>query len=95
MGIFSNDESQLEPEPYDDAAETFTVDTPPSEPDPEPEPEPDPVKKPRPANTYVLKQGDSPFTVAADLYGNGNRGRELVKANKGAKWRAGDIIKLL
>jgi hypothetical protein len=100
MGIFSNDEPQLEPEPNDDAAEmfvtdakveTFTVD----EPAPPPPPKPDPVTQPRPSNTYVLKQGDNPFKVALDLYGNGNRGRELAKANPGAKWQPGDVIKLL
>jgi len=65
-------------------------------PEPKPKPKPvDPELKPRPANTYVLKQGDNPSKVAMDLYGSVGRARELVIKNFGSKWQTGDIIQLL
>lgn len=39
--------------------------------------------------TYVLEQGDTPSTVARQLLGRGSRGREIVAANEGVKWRPG------
>jgi len=95
MGIFDNDKpvEDVAPEPDDDAADVF-LDEEEAKPTPEP-PKPDPVLTPRPANTIVLTKGDTPFTVARELYGNGNRGRELVKKNAGVKWKPGVVIKLL
>lgn len=66
-----------------------------TEPVQKPEPKPDPALKPRPANTVVLKRGDTPSSVARDIYGTVGAARELAIKNRPSKWREGDIIKLL
>jgi hypothetical protein len=67
--------------------------------EPEPEVAPEPEEKPKrrraskqeksPTGTYVLQRGDNPSTVARQLFGRASRGREIVAANPGVKWREG------
>ena len=44
---------------------------------------------------YMLKQGDTPASVAGEVYeGRRTRGRDLVLANADVKWRPGNEIKI-
>lgn len=53
-----------------------------------------PEPPPQLTGKYTLKQGDTPFSVALEMYGRGSRGGELARANRKVPWKAGNVINL-
>jgi len=57
--------------------------------------EPLPTKQPVQINTYTIQRGDTLWSIAQRIYGNGKRWRDIVKANEGldpTKLRVGQKV---
>ena len=54
----------------------------------------EPELQPQLSGKHTIRDGDTPFSVALEMYGRGSMGGELRRKNRNVPWKTGNVITL-